>query len=205
MCGRPLRARERESEALSAQLNAALTIAAFAGSLRAGSYNKMLLRNAQALAPAGVSVAEIDISDIPLFNADIEDPPPPPVARMREAIRAADALLIITPEYNWSMSGVTKNVIDWASRPPDDSCLDDKAVGLAGCSSGYFGTARAKIALLPVFVFTGMHVLDEPMVHVSRAAERFDASGTLTDEQVKADMRALLEGLAAFARTMKGT
>ncbi|MBV8172474.1 MAG: NAD(P)H-dependent oxidoreductase, partial [Candidatus Eremiobacteraeota bacterium] len=188
MCGRPLRARERESEALSAQLNAALTIAAFAGSLRAGSYNKMLLRNAQALAPAGVSVAEIDISDIPLFNADIEDPPPPPVARMREAIRAADALLIITPEYNWSMSGVTKNVIDWASRPPDDSCLDDKAVGLAGCSSGYFGTARAKIALLPVFVFTGMHVLDEPIVHVSRAAERFDASGTLTDEQVKADM-----------------
>ena len=101
------------------------------------------------------------------------------------------------------MSAVTKNVIDWASRPPDDSCLNDKCVGLAGCSRGYFGTARAKIALLPCFVFTGMHVLDDPMVHVARAQTRFNAAGELTDDEVKSDMRELLENLAAFARRMR--
>lgn len=179
-----------------------VVIAAFAGSLRAGSYNKMLLRNASKLAPSDVRLAEIDISEIPLYNTDKEEPPPPAVARLRDTIRVADALLIVTPEYNWSMSGVTKNVIDWASRPPDDSCLNDKPVGLAGCSTGYFGTARAKIALLPAFVFNGMHVLDDPMVHVGRAQTKFDASGELTDEQVKTEMRELLAGLAAFARRM---
>ncbi|MBV8082219.1 MAG: NAD(P)H-dependent oxidoreductase [Candidatus Eremiobacteraeota bacterium] len=182
---------------------APVTIAAFAGSLRKGSYNQMLLRNTPSLAPAGVTVAPIDISGIPLFNQDMEEPPPPPVARMREAIKAADALLIITPEYNWSMSGVTKNVVDWASRPPDDSCLNDKCVGLAGCSRGYFGTARAKIALLPCFVFTGMHVLDDPMVHVAHEENAFDETGLLTDERVKSDMQELLTNLAAFARRMK--
>jgi len=125
-----------------------IVIAGFAGSLRAGSYNRLLLRSAVKLAPADGRLVEIDISEIPLYNTDKEDPPPPAVARMRDAIRSADALLIVTPEYNWSMSGVTKNVIDWASRPPDDSCLNDKPVGLAGCSTGYFGTARAKLALV---------------------------------------------------------
>ena len=179
-----------------------IVIAGFAGSLRAGSYNRLLLRSAVKLAPADVRLVEIDISEIPLYNTDKEDPPPPAVARMRDAIRSADALLIVTPEYNWSMSGVTKNVIDWASRPPDDSCLNDKPVGLAGCSTGYFGTARAKLALLPAFVFNGMHVLDDPMVHVGRAQTKFDASGELTDDEVRTELRELLAGLAAFARRM---
>jgi chromate reductase len=180
-----------------------VTIAAFAGSLRKASYNKLLLRNAVALAPDDVRVVPIDISEIPLYNFDIEDPPPPAVARMRETIRTADALLIVTPEYNHSMSGVTKNVIDWASRPPDSSCLDDKPVGLAGCSPGYFGSARAKLALLPTFIFTGMHVLDDPMVHLARADTKFDDAGLLTDERDKKQVRELLEALAAWARRLK--
>lgn len=180
-----------------------VTIAGFAGSLRKGSYNKLLLRNAVELAPDDVRLVPIDISDIPLFNADTEDPPPPAVARMREMIRMADALLIVTPEYNNSMSGVTKNVIDWASRPPDDSCLDDKPVGLAGCSTGYFGGARAKLALLPTFIFTGMHVLDDPIVHVARANTKFDEAGLLNDEDLKKQLRGLLEALAAWARRLK--
>jgi chromate reductase len=180
-----------------------VTIAGFAGSLRKGSYNKLLLRNAVELAPGDVRVVPIDIGDIPLFNADIEAPPPPAVARMREMIRVADALLIVTPEYNNSMSGVTKNVIDWASRPPDDSCLDDKPVGLAGCSQGYFGGARAKLALLPAFIFTGMHVLDDPMVNIARASTKFDDAGMLADERDRTQVRELLEALAAWARRLK--
>jgi chromate reductase, NAD(P)H dehydrogenase (quinone) len=180
-----------------------VTIAGFAGSLRKGSYNKMLLRSAVELAPDDVRVVPIDVSEIPLFNADIEDPPPAAVATMRETIRSADALLIVTPEYNHSMSGVTKNIIDWASRPPDDSCLDDKPVGLAGCSRGYFGGTRAKLALLPTFVFTGMHVLNDPIVNVARADKAFDEAGRLTDQRVKKDVRELLEALAAWARRLE--
>ena len=182
---------------------APVTIAAFAGSLRKGSYNRALLRAALRLAPPGVLVEEIDIAEIPLYNADIEDPTPPPVARLRAAIRAADALLIVSPEYNFSMSGVTKNVMDWASRPPDDSCLDGKPVGLAGCSSGGFGTVRAKLALLPVLHTNNMHVLNDPVLNVSRAAERFDAAGELTDEAIKKQLGELLDALAAWARRFR--
>jgi len=180
-----------------------VTIAAFAGSLRKDSFNKLLLRNAVELAPADVRVQPLDISEIPLYNGDIETPPPTPVTRLRDAIRAADALLIVTPEYNFSMSGVTKNVIDWASRPPDDSCLEDKPVGLAGCSTGYFGSARAKLALLPVLVFTNMHLLNDPIVHVPRANTKFDDSGRLIDEEIRQEVRELLEALAAWARRLK--
>jgi chromate reductase len=179
-----------------------VTIAAFAGSLRKGSFNRMLLRNAMMLAPADVRIDAIDIDDVPLFNADIESPPPPAVARMRDTIRNADALLVVTPEYNYSMSGPTKNALDWASRPSDDSCLNDKPVGLAGCSTGRFGGARAKLALLPVFVFNSMHVLDDPMVHVPRANTKFNAQGELIDDEIKGEMRELLAALAAFARRL---
>ena len=179
-----------------------VTIAAFAGSLRKGSFNRMLLRNAVTLAPSGVRIDAIDIDDVPLFNADIESPPPPAVARMRDTIRNADALLVVTPEYNYSMSGPTKNALDWASRPSDDSCLNDKPVGLAGCSTGRFGGARAKLALLPVFVFNSMHVLDDPMLHVARANTKFNAQGELIDDEIKAEMRELLTALAAFARRL---
>jgi chromate reductase len=180
-----------------------VTIAAFAGSLRKGSFNRMLLRNAVALAPADVRVDAIDIDDVPLFNADIESPPPHAVVRMRDTIRNADALLVVTPEYNFSMSGTTKNALDWASRPADDSCLNDKPVGMAGCSTGRFGGARAKLALLPVFVFNSMHVLDDPMVNVARANTKFNAEGELIDDEIKDEMRELLSALAAFARRLQ--
>jgi len=179
------------------------TIAAFAGSLRKGSYNRALLRAAVKLAPPDVRVQSIDVSEIPLFNADIEDPPPAPVAQMRSTIKAADALLIVSPEYNHSMSGVTKNVLDWASRPPDDSCLDDKPVGLAGASRGGFGSVRAKLALLPVIMYTNMHLLNDPQVHVSHAQTKFNDAGDLTDDDIKLELTELLEALAAWARRLK--
>ena len=182
-----------------------IIIAAFAGSLRKKSFNRMLLHNAVKLSPPGVRVDEIDISEIPLLNVDIETPPPPAVARMRDTIRAADGLLIVSPEYNFSISGVTKNTIDWASRPPDDSCLDGKPVGLAGCSPGYFGTVRSKFAMLPIVMYNNMHLLNDPMLHVSKAPEKFNESGELVDEDTKRDLRELLEALAAWSRRFKST
>ncbi len=182
---------------------APITIAAFSGSLRKGSYNRSLLRAAVKFAPAGVRVESIDIGDVPLFNADVEDAgTPPAVERLCAGIRAADALLIVSPEYNNSMSGITKNVLDWASR--DDSCLEDKPVGLAGCSTSYFGSVRSKIALLPVLLTNGMRILDEQL-NVALAQEKFNEVGELTDESIKKKLVELLEALAAYTRRLKST
>ncbi|HXM18464.1 MAG TPA: NADPH-dependent FMN reductase [Candidatus Tumulicola sp.] len=184
--------------------DAPLTVAAFAGSLREKSYNKMLLRAAGKLAPPGMRIETIDISQIPLYNADLEPANTPPSVRaMREAIRAADALLIVTPEYNYSFSGVTKNVIDWASRPPDDSCLNDKPTAIAGASAGGFGTVRAQLHLRHVAVETNMWILNEPEMRVARAWQKFDDAGALTDEDVAQELRELLVALAAWTRRLK--
>ena len=180
-----------------------VAIVAFAGSLRKGSYNRALLRAALRLTPPDVRLDEIDITDLPLYNADIDEPTLRPVVRLRAAIRAADALLIISPEYNYSTSGVTKNALDWASRPPDDSCLDGKPVGLAGCTIGGFGTVRAKLALLPVLHTNNMHVLNDPVLNVSHSADKFNADGELTDDLTKHELVELLEALAAWARRFK--
>lgn len=181
-----------------------VTIAGFAGSLRAGSYNRALLRNAVKLAPADVRVVEIDISEIPLYNQDVEDAAvPPAVTRMRDAIRAADALLIVSPEYNFSMSGVTKNVIDWASRPFDNPSVDGKPVGFAGVSRGRYGTARSKIALVPICVGIGMIPLADPQVNVPSGHHKFNDAGELIDADVKGEVEELLTALAAWARRLR--
>src|ERR1700737_2454697 len=122
-----------------------LTVAAFAGSLRKGSFNRGLLRAAAESAPARMRVEIMDISDLPLYNADLEAAGvPPSVVRLRETIRKADGLLVVTPEHNYSVPAVTKTVIEWASRPPDKAALDGKPVAVMGAAPGGFGTVRAQ-------------------------------------------------------------
>ncbi|MDQ2816810.1 MAG: NAD(P)H-dependent oxidoreductase [Candidatus Eremiobacteraeota bacterium] len=180
-----------------------VTIAAFAGSLRAASYNRRLLAAAVSLAPPDVRIETIDIAQIPLYSEDLDAPTPPAaVATLRETIARCAALLVVTPEYNFSMSGVTKNVIDWASRPPDDSCLEGKPLGIMGASQGGFGTVRAQIHLRDSAVFNNMFPLNDPLVHVSRAQDKFDDAGRLIDERVKSQVVALLEALAAWTRRL---
>lgn len=177
-----------------------VTIAAFAGSLRKASYNRMLLRAAVEVAPPDVKVVPIDIDDVPLYNADLDsdENPLPPVKRLRDAIRSADALLIASPEYNWSIPAVTKNVLDWASR--EDGVLEYKPTAIMGASTGGFGTVRMQIAIRTVAGFTDQWFLNDPQVHVARAREKFDAEGRLTDEPTRKQIAELLEALAAFAR-----
>ncbi|HYH83181.1 MAG TPA: NADPH-dependent FMN reductase [Longimicrobium sp.] len=174
-----------------------LHILAFAGSLRAASYNRMLLRAAQELAPEGMEIEVFDISGIPLFNEDVEQAGvPPAVAAFRDAIAAADALLIAVPEYNHGVPGVLKNAIDWASRPPRRSPLSGKPAALLGASPGQTGTARSQTQLRASFVFTNTPVLPQPEVLVFRAHEKFDAEGRLTDEPTRAFIGKLLVALA---------
>jgi len=171
-----------------------------AGSLRGGSYNRALLRAAVALAPDGLEIVVFDrLADIPPYNADVEAAgDPEPVAALKAAIRSADALLIVTPEYNYGVPGVLKNAIDWASRPPTGSVLAGKPTAIMGATPGRMGTARAQLALRQSFVFTQTPVLPGPEVLVAEAQERFAPDGTLKDEHIRRSVRTLLERLVTW-------
>jgi chromate reductase len=152
------------------------------GSLRKQSFNKAALRAARELLPAGASLDIFELGGIPPFDQDEERTPPPRVVEFKAAIRAADAILISTAEYNYSIPGVLKNAIDWASRPFGDSAWKGKPVAIMGASVGMLGTARAQYHLRQVFVFLDMHPLNLPEVMIGNAAQRFDEAGRLTDE-----------------------
>ncbi|MDR3391709.1 MAG: NAD(P)H-dependent oxidoreductase [Sulfuriferula sp.] len=179
-----------------------IKILGFAGSLRRDSYNRALLRAAQKLAPADVEVEIFDIGSFPLFNEDMENPLPPVVAAFKEKIVQADAVLMVTPEYNYSISGVLKNAIDWASRPYGSNSFDGKAVAIMGASMGTIGTARAQYHLRQVCVFLNAHVLNKPEIMVSVAADKF-RDGELVDEKTGHKVREQLVALVAWERQLR--
>jgi chromate reductase len=171
-----------------------------AGSLREGSYNRALLRAARELLPKGVELVEHDIAGLPFYDGDVEAAgDPAPVAELKDAIRAADALLIATPEYNRGVPGGLKNAIDWASRRPLASPLAGKPVALMGASTGRSGTARAQQQLRDALECPRAFVLDEPRVLVPEAYLRFDELGELADESVRAEIADLLDTLVRVA------
>lgn len=175
-----------------------IKILAFAGSLRKGSYNKALVRAAVELVPDSMAIEVFDLEGIPLFNQDFESNPPQIVKEFKEKIRNSDALLIATPEYNYSVSGVLKNAIDWASRPRADTPLEGKPVAIMSASIGRFGGARAQYHLRQSFIFLNMHPVNRPEVMLSDATHNVDANGTVTNEQTRQLIRQLLEALAAW-------
>ena len=180
-----------------------LKVLGFAGSLRAGSFNRSLLRAAVELQPPGMEITTFDLAPIPLYNGDVEAKgDPEPVAAFKAAIRQADALLIATPEYNFGIPGVLKNAIDWASRPPRGSVLQGKPAAIMGATPGMGGTGRSQMQLRQVFVFTQTHALLSPEVLVARAQEKFDASGRLTDEKTREFVGQLLQALAEWTRRL---
>lgn len=169
------------------------------------SYNRGLLRAAQDVAPSGLTITIRDLASIPLYNADVEaQGDPQPVAELKSAVREADALLIAVPEYNYGVSGVLKNTIDWLSRPPAGSVLQSKPTALMGASPGMAGTARAQLQLRQTFVFTQTWVMPPPPeILVAHAQEKFDARGELTDEDTRARLRDLLEALMTWTQRYK--
>ena len=180
-----------------------VNILGFAGSLRKDSYNKALLREAVKLVSTGAKIELFDLAGIPPFNQDLEQSPPDRVKEFKAKIRAADAVLIVTPEYNYSIPGVLKNAIDWASRPPGDNSFQGKPVAIMSASIGILGGARAQYHLRQVFVFLDMHPINKPEVFVTFASTKFDEKGTLTDETAKELIRKLLENLVAWTKRLK--
>jgi len=179
-------------------------ILGLAGSLRRASYNRGLLRAAKELAPKEVELEIVDIADIPPFNQDDEGDLPAPVARLKAKIRAADALLIATPEYNYSVPGVLKNVIDWVTRPYGDSALHHKPIGLMGATIGMSGTARAQAALRDSFVFNASYCMPQPEVLVADAARKFDQESNLVDEETRQYVRQAVAALVEWAGHFAG-
>jgi chromate reductase len=182
-----------------------IRILGIAGSLRSGSYNRAALRAAQQLVPDDAILETFEIDGIPGFSQDDEHQPPAKVVELKARVRAADAILIVTPEYNYSIPGVLKNAIDWASRPYGDSAWDSKPVALMGASPGMLGTARAQYHLRQVFVFLNMFPVNRPEVMISNAAQRFDAEGNLTDETTEELIRQLLQNLVTWTRRLQQT
>lgn len=182
----------------------ALKILGFAGSLRKDSFNRALLRAARELAPPGMTIDIFDLLSIPLYNGDEESHgDPDPVAAFKEAIRRADAVLMVTPEYNHGVPGVMKNAVDWASRPPRNAALSRKPVAIMGASPGITGTARGQSQLRQSFEFTNSYAMPQPELLVFRANEKFDAEGRLNDEPTRKFLQEFLQAFAAWTIRFK--
>jgi chromate reductase len=180
---------------------APLRICGLAGSLRQGSYNRALLRAAKALAPPGLVVDVFDLAEVPLYNGDVEAAGDPPgVAALKAAIRGADGVLFVTPEYNHGVPGVMKNALDWASRPPREAVMNAKPVGIIGASPGMTGSARGQSQLRQAFEFTNSYCMPQPEVLVFKAHEKFDAQGALTDEPTRQFLARYLVAFEAWVR-----
>jgi chromate reductase len=180
----------------------ALKVLGMAGSLRKGSFNRWALRAAQQLAPPGMKIDVFELAGFPAFNQDEEKSVPQIVSEFKQKIRAADAILISTPEYNYSLPGVLKNAIDWASRPYGDSAWKGKPVAVMGASGGTLGTARAQYHLRQMFVFLDMYAMNQPEVMIASAQEKFDADGSLNDAKTKEMIRRLLAALEAWTKRL---
>jgi len=181
-------------------MSKSINILGIAGSLRRQSYNRSALRAAKQLLPEGATLDIFELDGIPGFNQDEEQNPPAKIVELKKRIRAADALLFVTPEYNYSIPGVLKNAIDWASRPYGDSAWSGKPAAIMGASPGSIGTARAQYHLRQIFVFLNMFPINKPEVMISNAAKRFDAEGNLTDDVTKDLIRQLLQNLVDWAQ-----
>ncbi|AEK62188.1 NADPH-dependent FMN reductase [Collimonas fungivorans] len=179
-------------------------IVGVAGSLRSGSLNAALLRAAAELMPAGSELEIGTIKGIPLYDGDLEQAEgiPPAVALLKEQIAVADALLLVTPEYNNSMPGVFKNALDWLSRPPADSAriFRGRRVAVIGASPGGFGTVLSQNAWLPVLRTLGMQPWFGGRLMVSHAGKAFNESGELVDEQVREQLREFNRNFVEFLK-----
>lgn len=183
-----------------------ITVAAFAGSLRRVSLNLGLLRAAAELMPDLVKVNILPLNDLPFFNTELEgENTPPAVTTFRRGIAEADAILIACPEYNYSITGALKNAIDWASRSPGQGAtpvLYGKPAAILG-AGGRFGTVRAQAHLRYILLHGDVKVLNKPEFMLPRASEYFDAEGNLTDEDVRAQIAALLRALHAWTLQLR--
>lgn len=173
-----------------------INIAGISGSLRKGSFNTATLHAARQLAPSGLNIDIITLHDFPLFNEDVEaEGWPSPVQAVREQLKSVDGIIFAVPEYNYGMSGVLKNGIDWLSRPTGKGPIVGKPVGIVGASLSMIGTARAQEQVRQAAFYNKMPLLAEAEVLIANASSRFDSDGNLTDEDTRNFLRQMLNAM----------
>lgn len=179
-------------------MNESVHLVGMSGSLRKDSINTRLLFAVNELLPENVTMAIVSIANQPLYNADLDLPlakqRPLVVREFRDALATGDGLVIVSPEYNYSIPGGLKNAIDWVSRG-EDSPLLNKPVAVMGATPGLWGTVRMQTAFLPVFTFLNMKPVLKPEVLIAQANKKFDVGGKLTDDKAKELIRTKLEAL----------
>jgi chromate reductase len=178
-------------------------ILGIAGSLRKASYNRGALRAAQQLCPQGAKIDVFELDGIPPFNQDEERNAPAKVMELKQRIRSADAILLVTPEYNYGMPGVLKNAIDWASRPYGDNAWNGMPVAIMSAAMSMGGGVRAQYQLRQAFVFLNMDAVVQPEVAINNVGERFDEQGNLKDETSRKLIRQLLQNLVEKTNVLK--
>ena len=172
-----------------------MNILAISGSNRADSFNTKLLKELSGLAPEGVNITQLDYASLPLFSQDLETPFPEEATRIKNEIRAADGLIVITPEYNRTMPAALVNLLDWTSRPYADSAWTGKRTYVMGVTPSTTGTTLAQADARKVLGYIGAQLMVHPEVYISFAAQKFDEQGVLTDAETREH---LTKGLAAF-------
>ena len=180
-----------------------IKILGFAGSLRKGSYNRAVLRSAAELVPQNAELEIFDLEGIPVFNQDMENSLPGRVREFKDKIRAADAILIATPEYNHSMPGMLKNALDWASRPSGDNSFEGKPVAIMSASPSTMGGISAQWSLRQVFVSLDMHPINKPEIVIANVSKKLDANGRLIDEDTREHVGKMLGALVKWAMKLK--
>jgi len=182
-------------------------VAVLVGSLRRGSYNRMMANTAREVAPASLQLADIAIGDLPLYNQDLEtDAPPPAWRRFRDEMRGCNAVLFVTPEYNRSVPGVLKNAIDVGSRPYGQSIWSGKPAAIISVSPGALGAFGANQHLRQSFVFLDMPILQQPEAYIGGAAKLFDEQGRMTSEDTREFVRKFMASFAQWiARTTRAS
>ena len=175
-----------------------IRIAGLSGSLREKSFNSSLLRAIPELLPDGVMLNIVHYADLPMYNQDLDLPSagerPEPVQVFRNSLSTADVILIVSPEYNYSIPGALKNAIDWASRGKD-SPITGKVAGLMGVTTGMWGTIRMQQAFRPVFQYLNLKVVNQPEILIARAKEKFDSNGNFTDDTGRSLISQYLQAL----------
>jgi chromate reductase, NAD(P)H dehydrogenase (quinone) len=184
-------------------MNQQINILGFAGSLRKDSYNRALLKASFKFVPVDANLEIVELAGIPSFNQDLETSVPEKVQEFKRKIKEADALLIVTPEYNYSIPGVLKNAMDWASRPRGDNSFENKPVAIMSASTGILGGARAQYHLRQSCVFLNMFPLNKPEIFVTLAGQKFDLNGTLLDQKTGELIGQLLTNLVAWTRKLQ--
>src|SRR5260370_11193590 len=180
-----------------------LTILGISGSGRKGSYNTALLEAAKELLPQEATLEVVDVSKLPLYNQDLEHDLPETVRELKRMIRDADAILIATPERNYSVTAVLKNAVEWGNRPPRDASWSGKPAAVISASTGLRGGVRAQLHLRQIMIDLNMYPINRPLLLVANAKDKFDENLKLTDEESLQTLRGVLSSLVEWTRKLQ--